>query len=303
MKGPSMLSELDKELEKLQSRGSLSSASLNSRSKNIIIEAIIVPELELCNVKVQVFLAHVMGCADDPTLEDAPEAFNRLGMDGSDDILMLGVVNGAVGEAKAEVPIANPLIGANQTYFVGYCLVDEGLQGGLLHVLNDAGNHVTLANHQSNEYVKLRPEDIAAEFNKPIIVNEHSCWLWMGSTDKYGYARHGGLLVYGYTCRMAGKHSPVGTELRHQCPNKNCINPDHFILGTHYDNMQDARAAGTMGRHPTITIEQRTMVTKMLEEGHMQKDIAKAVGVSEMWVSEFKRGIYKHAKSVKSSEQ
>jgi len=47
------------------------SASLNRRSKNVIAEAIIVPELELCNVKMQVFLTDIMESANIATLEEA----------------------------------------------------------------------------------------------------------------------------------------------------------------------------------------------------------------------------------------
>ena len=43
--------------------------SLNRRSENVIVEAIIVPELELRNVKMQVFLAHVVESADDAALK------------------------------------------------------------------------------------------------------------------------------------------------------------------------------------------------------------------------------------------
>ena len=50
------------------------STSLNRRSKNVIVEAILVPKLELRNVKMQVFLAHVVESADDAALEDRPEA-------------------------------------------------------------------------------------------------------------------------------------------------------------------------------------------------------------------------------------
>jgi len=52
-------------------------ASLNRHSENVVVEAIIVPELELCNVKMQVLPADVVESADNPALEDAPEAFNH----------------------------------------------------------------------------------------------------------------------------------------------------------------------------------------------------------------------------------
>jgi len=88
------------------------SASLNRRSENVIVKAIIVPELELRNVKVQVFLANIVESANDSTLEDAPEAFNRIGVHCANDVLLLCVVDSGVrvGLAKAVVP--NPLIGA-----------------------------------------------------------------------------------------------------------------------------------------------------------------------------------------------
>src|SRR5882724_1069809 len=40
------------------------SCALNRRSENVIVEAIIVPELELRNVKMQVLLAHIVKCAN-----------------------------------------------------------------------------------------------------------------------------------------------------------------------------------------------------------------------------------------------
>jgi hypothetical protein len=66
---------------------SLISAATDSRSENVIVKAIIVPELELRNVKMQVFLTDVVECADDAALEDAPEALNRVGVNRADNVL------------------------------------------------------------------------------------------------------------------------------------------------------------------------------------------------------------------------
>jgi hypothetical protein len=62
--------------------------------KNIVTEAIIVSELELRNVKMQVFLADIVECADDTALDDAPKALNRVGINSADHVLMPRVVNG-----------------------------------------------------------------------------------------------------------------------------------------------------------------------------------------------------------------
>jgi hypothetical protein len=48
------------------------------RSENVVVEAIIVPELELRNVKMQVFPPDVVECADDAALDDAPKTLNRI---------------------------------------------------------------------------------------------------------------------------------------------------------------------------------------------------------------------------------
>lgn len=115
----------------------MKSASLNGRSENVVVKAIIVPELELCNVKMQVFLAHVMESTNDTALEDAPEALNRIGMHRANDVLPMRVIDSDVRECLFEIAIARPLIGAEQANLVRYRLVDEGLQGNGADILND----------------------------------------------------------------------------------------------------------------------------------------------------------------------
>jgi hypothetical protein len=64
-------------------------ASADRGSENVIVEPIIIAELELGNVEVQVFFANVV---DDPALDDRPEAFNRIGVNSTDDVLFRGTV-------------------------------------------------------------------------------------------------------------------------------------------------------------------------------------------------------------------
>lgn len=143
-------------------------------------------------------------------------------------------------------------------------------------------------------------EDIVAHFNRSVIVNEHGCWLWLGATDKYGYAKYGGTLIHGWTFRAAGFKCQEGEELCHTCPSKNCVNPKHLYSGTHWDNMQDAAAAGVMGRKRRVTDEQLRLVDKMLVEGHTQREICKTIGVSPAWFTGYQNGSYKYAKLVKT---
>jgi len=59
-------------LEAVQTR--LFLASADRRSEDVFVEAIIVPELGLCNVEWHVFAADLVERADDPALENRPEA-------------------------------------------------------------------------------------------------------------------------------------------------------------------------------------------------------------------------------------
>jgi hypothetical protein len=151
---------------------------------------------------------------------------------------------------------------------------------------------------------KLTVEDIIAQFNKPITINEHGCWLWLGATDDFGYARQGGTLIYGYVWRMAGKESPIGTVLRHQCPNHNCINPDHILLGTQSENMLDAVQVGTrLGPKGRLSQEKIDLVNDLLEGGlHTKTEIVALVGVSNQWMTKFQKGEFAYAKPRKPSE-
>ena len=71
----------------------LCSASSYCGSKNIRIFSVIVSELELSDVQTQIFLADLMVRSNDASLQDRPEAFNRIGVNCADDILANGVID------------------------------------------------------------------------------------------------------------------------------------------------------------------------------------------------------------------
>ncbi len=64
------------------------------------------------------------------------------------------------------------------------------------------------------------------------------CWLWTGSF-RQGYGAFDGKWAHVESYKMFKGPIEKGLMVRHTCDVKECVNPDHLILGTHEDNMKD----------------------------------------------------------------
>ena len=75
-----------------------------------------------------------------------------------------------------------------------------------------------------------------------------ACWVWIAGKNSDGY----GNFQYSGKCGRAHRFSyelhigpiPEGMEVRHGCHVPACVNPAHFQLGTHADNMRDMAMSG-----------------------------------------------------------
>lgn len=87
------------------------------------------------------------------------------------------------------------------------------------------------------------------------INTKNNCWLWTGYLNRgYGYM-HIGLgkskrphPAYRISYQLFKGDIPKGLVVRHQCDRKDCVNPEHLLLGTQKDNMQDAIIDNTIPR-------------------------------------------------------
>lgn len=80
------------------------------------------------------------------------------------------------------------------------------------------------------------------------------CWNWRSAKDPRGY---GYFSAYGRgkspirayrlsKCSEIGREIPKGIDVCHKCDNPSCVRPDHLFLGSHKENMLDAKNKGRL---------------------------------------------------------
>jgi hypothetical protein len=145
------------------------SAPRNRRSEDVRIIPIIVAELEFGNVQRHVFGAHLVERPDHAAFEDRPETLNRIRVDRADDVLALGVVNGCVWIFLVELPVAFPLISAEQADLVRDGFADKFAERVGLNVLDHAGDHIALSFDRADDRRLARTDAASAAAFAPLV--------------------------------------------------------------------------------------------------------------------------------------
>src|SRR5258708_25100085 len=115
-------------------------ASLDRRRENIFIPAIVIAKLELIHVERKVLTRDLMERADDAALYHRPEAFDGVGMNRAENVLMACVIDGAV-----RVALSGVFVRAEQTHLVRNGLTHEAGEREPVCVVDDFGDDVALA--------------------------------------------------------------------------------------------------------------------------------------------------------------
>lgn len=138
------------------------------------------------------------------------------------------------------------------------------------------------------------------------------CKLHCYSPDKDGYAKmsvnYKKVYLHRYVYCMHHHitlDSIEGQVVRHTCDNPRCVNPEHLVLGSHKDNVQDRIIRGRSHR-PTGVLHPRSKLTEaqvraIREEykipGTRYKHLAEKYAISEKQVGNIiNRKLWDHLK-------
>ena len=119
--------------------------SFDRRSEDICVLPVIIPKLKFGDVQMQIFLANLVIGSDNATLQDGPEALNRIGVNCANDMLTGGVVNGLMRETAIQPLTAGICVGAEKADAVRYGLPHEVFESKAVCAFDHAGDDIALA--------------------------------------------------------------------------------------------------------------------------------------------------------------
>lgn len=75
------------------------------------------------------------------------------------------------------------------------------------------------------------------------------CWLWIAALHGHGYGRFtpstdSEELAHRFSWKLHFGAIPAGMCVMHICDVRNCVHPDHLVVGTQGDNIRDMFAKG-----------------------------------------------------------
>ena len=134
------------------------SAARYDQVKGVLVVPVVMPELEFIDVERHVGIRHLVMGADDPALNQRPEAFDGVGVHRADNVLVVRVADDFVRIFAGESLVANPFVRNQQAHLVGDDLPDEALERRGIVALDHAGNHAAVALDRADDRSLARTE-------------------------------------------------------------------------------------------------------------------------------------------------
>ena len=121
------------------------------------------------------------------------------------------------------------------------------------------------------------------------------CINWQGALSHgYGWMTIHGKQVRAHRFYYEKYVGPIpdGMEVCHHCDNPRCINTNHLFVGTHQDNMRDARlkgrfksGAGELNHRAKLSQEQVDLIRARATLGENQRWLAVEYGVGKIQIN------------------
>jgi hypothetical protein len=132
---------------------------------------------------------------------------------------------------------------------------------------------------------------LIARLAKQRVEDENGCWNWTGARTADGYGVlwvSGPMYVHRLSATVFLGFDP-GDErfVLHQCDNRRCFNPNHLSVGTHGDNMEDARRKGKMAKK--LRAQDVIEIRRQLPS-HTHRELAATYNVSPTTIGQIARG-------------
>lgn len=121
-----------------------------------------------------------------------------------------------------------------------------------------------------------------------------ACWLWKPppAVNGYGQMNAAGQIRSAHHMMWElwnGRPVPKGFQLRHTCDVRRCCNPNHLLVGTAKENIQDMIERGNFHHgenhcHAIRTNAEVTEMRRLFAAGMSQAAIARRYGVRSSYV-------------------